>query len=171
MLFRTSSILQSRPCSPLPSHRPQLLVAVPNNTSPWLLSDHAPLVLSPWKPAKLVTGQIPWKLNFLTVLMCGRFWWLMSPSQQLTKCRPPHQELVDLSLGPFAGMDIGRCKKHLQTGTGSDIENGSRRKMNMLYSDWRGRWRSRADEPQQMHPFLKQMEIKWMISKINNNNM
>lgn len=33
-LFKTSSIWQSHPCFPLPTHHPQQLAAVPNNMSP-----------------------------------------------------------------------------------------------------------------------------------------
>ncbi len=78
-LFRTSSILKSRLRSPLPLHRPQLLVAVPNNMSPWQYYGHAPGVALLWKPAEPVTCQTPWKTNLLTALLCGGFWWLMTP--------------------------------------------------------------------------------------------
>lgn len=128
---------------------------------PWQRRDHAPSVRPLWKLAEPVTGQTPWRPDFLTALPCCGFWWLMTPSEQSRQCTPRQLEAVHPSLAPSAETDTCRCRNHLQSWTGSDTENESRwkrrRRRNMPNSDWRGRWMSTAGEPRRMQPFLKRM--------------
>lgn len=161
MLLRTSSTLQSHPCSPLPSRHPQLLGAVPSNKSPWHQGDHATLVLSPWRSAAPVTSQTPWRTNFPTLSVCDGFWWLRSPSEWSRKCRSPHLGSACLSLAPSSGMEIWRQRNFHPLWTESHTGSGSRLKRDKLHSGWRWRWMSRACELRQMHPFLE--EMCWML--------